>query len=69
MVLRFDRAIVTDKRIALSSENVQHRTFYQLNYSFRASANKKQVAFQSCVCVCIGVEGRFENWDDVNDVK
>lgn len=47
MMLSFDRAIVTDKRIALSSENVQHRTFYQLNYSFKDSANKKQVAFQS----------------------
>lgn len=47
MELSSDRAAVIDKRIALSSGNVQHRRLFQINYSFKTSPKKKQVAFDS----------------------
>lgn len=50
-----DRATVIDKRIVLSSGNVQHRRIFQMNYSFKASTNKKQVAFDSGKIVMSGM--------------
>lgn len=55
MELSTDRAAVIDKRIALSSGNVQHRRLFQMNYSFKASTNKKQVAFDSGKIVMSGM--------------
>lgn len=69
MELSTDRATVTDKRIALSSGNVQHRRLFQMNYSFKASTNKKEVAFDSGWIVMSGMVLIILNRERCDDNK
>lgn len=69
MELSTDRATVIDKRIALSSGNVQHRRLFQMNYSFKASTNKKQVAFDSGRTVMSGMVLIILNRERCDDNK
>lgn len=69
MELSADRAAMIDKRIALSSGNVQHRRLFQMNYSFKASTNKKQVAFDSSGIVMSGMVLIILNRERCDDNK
>lgn len=58
-----------DKRIVLSSGNVQDRRLLQMNYSFKASTNKKQVVFDSGRIVVSGMVLIILNRERCDDNK